>query len=182
MKKKLILLTLAALASQASADSNFYITGATAFRTAAIKAICGGFNTSGLVAAYHNDNGSATSLTGANKCVIRGSFGTIPGVTTIYCTWSGSVEGIRDLALDRDVAFLSNVPTVAATNAGGGGSDPGAGATTVNAKAQLAFSDVYKTSTPYASANLFPTNSNVGVVAFTWVAHESSAADRKSVV
>lgn len=171
MKIKLALLSLPVLLTGQATAADFYITGATAFRTAAIKALAASFNPTGFTAGYSE----GTSLTGANKSVLRGTLGNIAGTTTIHCTWSGSVEGIRALALNEDVSFISDVPTVAA-NADGTGGGAIASPTLTPAKAQLAFSDVYKSSTPYATATLFPNNSNVGVVAFTWVAHKSSAA------
>lgn len=171
MKTKLALFCLAAAVSQAGA-ADYYITGATAFRTAAVKAICSKFSATGFVAGYND----GTSLTGANKSVFRGTFGTLSGVTTIYCTWNGSVEGVRALAVPTEtVQFLSTAPTASADPAAAsGGSD--VGNATIGVQAQLAFSDVFKSSTPYRTATLYPSDSlsSVGVVAFSWVAHKGS--------
>lgn len=170
MKTKLTLLAFAALVSHAAA-ADFYITGSTAFRTAAIKAICGSYSPTGFTAGYVTGGGS---LTGAGQSVFKGTFATVPGTTTIYCSWSGSVEGIRDIANNQTVPFLSTVPTTAATTSATGGGE--IGTATAPHVPDFAFSDVFKSSTPYNSANLFPNNSNVGVVAFAWVANVGAPA------
>lgn len=177
MKLKLALLSLPLILAGQATAADFYITGATAFRTAAIKAICSAFSPTGFVAGYYDPNGP--SLTGAGKSVFRGTFGNIPGTTTIYCTWSGSVEGIEALALNKNVDFLTAVPTVAANldGTGGGVLDSAVAGHT----AQLAFSDVFKSSTPFGSATLFPNNSNVGVVVFAWVANKGADAGLTNV-
>ncbi|MES2707776.1 MAG: hypothetical protein V4726_14385 [Verrucomicrobiota bacterium] len=176
MKTKLALLSLAFVSQSAAAD--LYITGATAFRSAAIKAICASYSATGFVAAYND----GTSLTGANRSVFRGTFNGIAGTTTIYCSWNGSVEGIKALARNEDVSFINNTPTVAAgTDATGGGAIANLDLDLKPTKAQLAFSDVFKSSTPYGTATLFPSNAKVGVVAFAWVAHESAVAGLTNV-
>jgi hypothetical protein len=177
MKSKIALLSLA-MVSYASADQSFYITGATAFRTAAIKSIISSYSATGLVAGYRKVDASTATLQNADKHVIKGTFGSLPGITTIYTFFNGSVEGIKALALDEDLDFLAGtVTTSAVTQASAvGGTDLGAGGTTLAAKADLAFSDVFKSSTPYGSASLFPSDAKVGVIAFTWVANEGADA------
>ncbi len=182
MKSKIALLSLA-MASIASADQSFYITGATAFRTAAIKAICSSFSATDLTGAHKKNDGTAATLQNGDKQIIKGTFGSLPGITTIYCSWNGSVEGIKALALDEDLSFLSSTVTTSAVvnTAATGGTDLGATGAEVLAKADLAFSDVFKSSTPYSSANLSPSDAKVGVIAFTWVANEGADAGLTNV-
>jgi hypothetical protein len=182
MKSKIALLSLA-MVSYASADQSFYITGATAFRTAAIKSIISSYSATGLVAGYRKVDASTATLQNADKHVIKGTFGSLPGITTIYTFFNGSVEGIKALALDEDLDFLAGtVTTSAVTQATAvGGTDLGSGGTTLAAKADLAFSDVFKSSTPYGSASLFPSEAKVGVIAFTWVANNGADAGLTNV-
>jgi hypothetical protein len=181
MKSKIAILSLA-MVSIASADQSFYITGATAFRTASIKAICSSFSSVGLVGAMKKNDGTAATLQNGDKQIIKGTFGSLPGVTTIFCSWNGSVEGVKALALNEDLPFLeSTVTTSTVTTTATGGTDLGNTATEVLAKADLAFSDVFKSSTPYSSASLFPSDAKVGVIAFTWVANDGADAGLTNV-
>ena len=171
--KKLILLGSLALATSAMADATIRITGATAFRTAAIKALCSSF-TGTIQGGYYDASSGNYSMTGAAKSVLKGTFPGIAGTTTILCAWNGSVEGVKALHDNEDVAFLNTVPT-ATVNADGTGGSLLASSTT-NGKADLAFSDVFQSSTPYTTNTLYggPNGSPVGVVAFTFVKSEGS--------
>lgn len=181
MKSRIAILSLA-MVSIASADQSFFITGATAFRSAALKAICSSYSATGLVGAFKRTDGAATNLQAADRQIIKGTFGSLPGITTIYCSWNGSVEGVKALALDEDLPFLtSTVTTSTVTTTATGGTDLLTGGSETSAKADLAFSDVFKSSTPYSSANLFPSDAKVGVIAFTWVANDGADAGLTNV-
>ena len=174
MKSKIAILSLA-MVSIASAQQSFYITGATAFRSAAIKAICSSYSATGLVGAFKKTDGTATNLQGADRQIIKGTFGSLPGITTIYCSWNGSVEGVKALALNENLPFLeSTVTTSTVTTLATGGTDLLTGGTETSTAADLAFSDVFKSSTPYSSATIFPPDARVGVIAFTWVANDGA--------
>jgi len=164
MKIKSILMTSAfalVSASLAKADVTINITGATAFRSAASTAIKNTFTS--VDYAY---NGS--SFTGATYQILKGSFPGVSGNTTIRTNWSGSVEGIRDLAQQNNISFL---PTSTTMSSGGT-----ANATTTSgldsAAAQLAFSDIYAASTPYDNGSVEGTVA--GIIAFRIVANPTA--------
>ncbi len=172
MKSKFILSGLAAmaLALTANADVTINITGSTAFRGAAHQSIKNSFTT---LADFAHTGTAATdaSLNGASQAIFQGTFPGISGTTTIRTGWSGSVEGIRDLATNQNVNFL----TTAAFGQGtaSGNQNFGVPAGTDPALAILAFSDVYPSSSPYNVSGLV--DSTPGVVTFSIVANESSA-------
>ncbi|MEI6490914.1 MAG: hypothetical protein WCO94_00075 [Verrucomicrobiota bacterium] len=162
IKNILAIAVVAALAPMAMADTTINITGATAFRAAALTALKNTFS-GNLTYAY--DGGTYTSSTYA---ILKGTYPGISGVTTIRTSFSGSVEGIRDVSLQNNVNFL---PTSTATTSGGNGSqDVG---TVVGAKPQLAFSDVFADSTPYNAS--LTEGANAGIIAFRFVASKGSS-------
>ena len=96
--------------------------------------------------------GTLASLRGATRSIFRGTF---PGSgdTIIRCTWTGSVEGIRDVAVPQNQTFL---PQSALTGSGTSYTGPNSvtayhtsTASTQSAAAKFAFSDVYPTTSPY---------------------------------
>lgn len=159
MKTKIAVLSLVMAAGYASA-ADIYITGATAFRAAAIKAIASSY-TGTFFASYNSG-----SLQTAGRAAFSGNFPGISGTTNIYCSWNGSVEGIRALHDNELVTFIGTIPTTAGAADGTGGA---VDATTKTNAAQLAFSDVSQSSTPFTTTPLYPSEPAVGVVAFSWV-------------
>lgn len=163
MKSILMLSALSLVsASLANAQTVINITGATAFRSAASTALKAAF-TANLTYAF---NGS--SFTGAQYQILKGDFSGITGTTIIRTNWSGSVEGIRDLAQNNTIDFL---PTSTTTSGGNGTS----GALTTglqSATAHLAFSDIYAASTPYDNGNV--EGVPVGIIAFRFVASRNA--------
>ncbi|MDB6072019.1 MAG: hypothetical protein JWL81_3190 [Verrucomicrobiales bacterium] len=160
MKTKIAVLSLSlALAGYVSA-ADVYITGATAFRTAAIKAIASSY-TGAFTASYNSG-----SLQTASRAAFSGSFPGISGTTNIYCSWNGSVEGVRALHDSELVTFIGALPTVAGSADGTGG---GVDASTTTHTATFAFSDVAQSSSPFNTTPLYPSEPAVGVVAFAWV-------------
>ena len=168
-------LSALALAATASADVTINVTGATAFRSAALTSIKNKFAAGGNFQFAHDQ--AAGSLTSSTRSIFIGTFPGISGTTTIRCCFTGSVEGIRALTLApaNDPApptyLPSSVATVAAA-AGGGEtvSVSSTGATT--ATSDIAFSDVNTPSTPFTSGAL--TTDKVGAIVFTMLTNEGS--------
>ena len=107
MKNKYILggfAALTALASSASADQTIDITGATAFRTAAVDSIIASFG-AGLDDFAHTGAAGLTGIRGARQSIFKGDFPGLPDKTIIRCTWTGSVEGIQTVANSIESQF-----------------------------------------------------------------------------
>jgi hypothetical protein len=162
------------MAVVAHAQTTINITGATAFRTAAVNAIIASYG-AGLTDVAHS--GANNGHPGAQYSIFRGTFPGISGSTLIRATWTGSVEGIRDVSLPQAQNFL----TAAAFTAGTAGSPIGSAAQrhsvgngTDPAIAKFAFSDVFGASTPYDTSAL--TDDIVGVLVFCMVANEGAPA------
>ncbi|MCE9610963.1 MAG: hypothetical protein K8R23_12280 [Chthoniobacter sp.] len=178
MKLKSILTGAMALACVASAhaDVTVYVTGATAFRAGAIDAIRSKFNTGASYKFSHDQTAGGTNYLGATRIIFQGTFPGVAGTTTVACTFTGSVEGVKALAAPG-VANNATYLTTAALPAGAptaGGTEQGATTSPVAAQpATLAFSDVRQSSTPVASPVLQPANAKVGVVVFTPIVNES---------
>src|SRR6266850_5608892 len=82
------------LASSASAVNFVYITGSTAFRSAAFTAITNSFDAVPQIATR---DGSAASGNNANWMLFHGNVGTVE--TYVACHWSGSEDGIAGTAV-----------------------------------------------------------------------------------
>lgn len=183
MKAKKILLCGAALlafAIGAAQAVTIDITGATAFRSAAINTIIAAYG-AGLTDVAHN-GAAAGGYTGATQSIFRGNFPGIGADTIIRCTWTGSVEGIRDLAIPQTQNFLTTAAFSAGTSATGpSGSNErfGVPAGTDPALPKFAFSDVFPSSSPYDVSNL--TATTVGVITFVMVANEGAPAGLTNV-
>src|SRR3954451_657354 len=89
--KALLLAPLAAvgLAHPAIADVTINVTGATAFRGAAVTAIRNSYTS--VQYAFTG------SFSGGTQHLFVGTFPGIPGTTTVRTFWSGSTEGARDV-------------------------------------------------------------------------------------
>jgi hypothetical protein len=181
MKAKTILGTAAlglAFLTAAQADVTIEITGASAFRKASLTAIQTLYTT-GASFKYAHDKGSG-NLTSSTRAIFQGTFPGVSGVTTIRTNFTGSVEGIRALAIPGatyNVQYLATSNFGNATNSSSG-TEVALNATgTLDAAtaAELAFSDVSKDSTPLASYNNLD-GETVGVVAFTMIANEGAPA------
>jgi hypothetical protein len=143
LKSTLTLGTLALAMGQASAAIRvFDITGATAFRASANNAIISILGGTGITKyAFTGTSGIA----GTNRAIFEGTMASFPGDTIIVrASWSGSTQGIKDVADGNAIQFLDDVGNTL-TTAGqrlGESGDP----TPVyeNAVAQWSFSDVDK--------------------------------------
>lgn len=173
-------LSLATAAVQA--DVSVEITGATAFRQAALNTIKARFDASGQPYRYAHDQ-AAGQFNLSTRSIWKGTFPGISGVTTIRCSFNGSVEGINALvnSPSADPTYYTDIPGNLVTAAAIGGGEthtttPGFLKTTAGAQSDISFSDVSSAVTPYAAAPLVtPTGgSAVGVVVFTMIANEGS--------
>lgn len=180
MKTKFILSGLAALALAVTANAQVVVnvTGSTAFRSAAVDTIIASYG-AGLTGVAHTGTaGTIAALRGATRSIFRGTF---PGSgdTIIRCTWTGSVEGIRDLAVPQNQTFL---PASALTGSGTSYTGPNSvtayfssTATPASAPAKFAFSDVFPTTSPYDVSGL--TDTQVGVLTFVPIANKGVSAN-----
>lgn len=161
------------------ADVVVDITGATAFRAATLLSIRAQFNASGQPYKFAHDQASpgGTIYTGATRSIWIGSFPGVSGTTTIRTSFNGSVEGIRALVESpaADPTYYQS-SLLASTSAITGGAELHNQGTTgvITSQSEIAFSDVSKTITPYASSSLQPSSPAVGVVAFTMLTNEGS--------
>ena len=181
MKLKSITGLLAlSLTTPAFADVTVDITGATAFRAAALDTIKARYVASGEPFQFAHDQ-AAGAFNGATRAIFKGTFPGVSGVTTIRTSFNGSVEGIKALADSpaSDPTYYTDIPgnLVTATAVGGGEthkSTDGFAKTTAASQSEIAFSDVSKNSTPFASASLQPSTATCGVVVFTMLTNEGS--------
>lgn len=175
-----------ALASAAYADVTVTITGATAFRAATLKAIKSRFSDSGAPFKYAHDQVAGNldvTAPNATRALFIGTFPGVSGTTTIRCCFNGSVEGLRALVGAVDPApptyypsSLLNSTTAVATSGGelALNSLTAGSPVALGGPSDIAFSDVSKAITPYASSPTLPSASQVGVVAFTMLTNEGS--------
>jgi hypothetical protein len=185
MKLKSITGLLAlSLATPAFADVTVDITGATAFRAAALDTIKARFAASNQPFQFSHDQ-AAGGFNGATRAIFKGTFqgatGPVPGVTTIRTSFNGSVEGIKALVDSpaSDPTYYTDIAGNFVTAAAVGGGEThtstvGFAKTTATSQSEIAFSDVSKNSTPFASASLLPSDAKCGVVVFTMLTNEGS--------
>lgn len=189
MKYSHILLGAVALATSAhAADTTIVLTGATAFRTAALDTIKSRFVSSGQPFKFaHDKNGTAgNEFNQSTRSIWIGTFPGVTGVTTIRATFNGSVEGLNALVSGSDTTEYLNPSVLDSTSATVGGAEVlnVSSPRSVSAPADLAFSDVSKNSTPFAATTFQPTSANAsraGVVTFTMIANEGAPAGLTNV-
>ena len=136
MKSKFLTLVALGLATASQAATfDVYITGSTAGRASvhtSIQNILTGETTS-------QDN---AALGSANRANFTG--GTFGGNTyNVFCSWSGSAAGVGSLVNNSNVAYMTQI-------SGGFIASP----TTFNHVADIAFSDVFQTSTVFSAVTL----------------------------
>jgi hypothetical protein len=186
------------LSAVAQAQTTYIeITGATAFRTAAVNAINAAFNTPNNPFTYgfantSSSTGTAASFTNATMQIWKGTFPGIQGTTVIRTSWNGSVEGIRAVAVptpENNPLYLKESILTGNLTVGGGNAttvrfhnDTNGGASTnalnyEKATSDLSFSDVTQSMTPISGLTL--SGGPVGVVVFTMIASKSWSDDKK---
>jgi hypothetical protein len=190
MKINKLLLAAAAgllLATSAKAQITINITGSTAFRAAAYAAIASLYDATGLnvnassgTAAPFNTiaNPQApnrpsldSTFNSANAMAFSGTMNALFGsqTVTIRCNWSGSVEGIRDVATDASLPFLSTAVSQTSSFTDNG----------TTAVADFAFSDVFQGTTVYKNPTLSSTK--VGVIPFIMVKNQGASANLTNI-
>ena len=182
LKSTLAFGTLALAMSQANAATRvFDITGATAFRASANNAIISILGGAGVTKyAYIGSKGIA----GTDRAIFVGTMAQFPGDTIIVrASWSGSTQGILDVADQNAIQFLDsnvrldgtpgvgNPVTTGGYNLGGSGLDA---PEYVTAVAQWSFSDVDKLLSQRPN-HVFQ-GGPVGVVPFMFLAGEGAPA------
>jgi hypothetical protein len=178
MKSKALIfgLAAAALTVPAFADVTVEITGATAFRKAALASIHAQYVTGGSFKFAHDKTTAADDYQNSTYSVWIGTFPGVAGTTTIRCSFNGSVEGIRALVAspthDPEYILTSVLDSTTATATGA----ELAATSTPREKVQseIAFSDVSVASTPFAASPLEPADSAAGVVVFTMITNQGS--------
>jgi hypothetical protein len=174
-------LGLAALVQSASAQTTFYVTGSTAYRTAAITAInalVGGAPDGSDVSAPSGPKN--TSFIWKNRTYTDTNGVNFPSTTlsnvTIKATFTGSAAGIGTVSNSLAIPFLPDTASNDALNHAAyddsTASTPHAGYPTH--VPEIAFADVFQASSPF---NTNPVNDNViGIVIFKWLASKGFGA------
>jgi len=173
MKLKNSLLLAAATfvaASSANAQTVIDITGSTAGRSAVHNAIRTVLSNETFV--Y---NGS--SFNGASKALFKGDISGTPVI--IRTSWSGSAAGVRDVAQNNssvwfpvttiDTNSLNNTAVSMANNS----------ANTVQETAEIAYSDVFQSSTIYGSPTLI--DDTAGIIPFKFYASADAPASLTNI-
>ncbi len=171
-----------------AADVEIRITGATAFRTATMNAIKAQFETGGNYVYAHNQ--VAGSFNAADRCTFKGAFPGVTGTTTVRCSWNGSVEGLRAIAIGGtafDPAFITDAALASPGTDAGEQNDAtkkeNANKTgeTLKQLAKFAFSDCRQSSTPIASPVLEPSDPAVAITLFTMITNNGAPASWTNV-
>jgi len=168
-----------ACASFAQAQTVVNITGATAFRDAAhnaLIALLGGEGTTLRARADINLNGSSSA---SNLRIYRGRIGGPTGPEYIVrATFSGSTQGVLDLADQNAIPFL-NTDTTMTTTGNNVLTGLSQAANTTNAAPHFAFSDVDKSLSTRPNASLG--GGPVGVVPFMFLAGKGAPAGMTNI-
>ncbi|MFN6018354.1 MAG: hypothetical protein ACK49N_12335 [Verrucomicrobiota bacterium] len=169
IKNTAIIGALALLAGDASAATRtFVITGATAFRAAANNAIIQLLGGAGVTQyAFTGTQG----IGGTNRAIFKGTMAAFPGDEIIVkASWSGSTQGIKDVADQTAVQVLKSSVAMSTT----GVVNTGSTADFETAIPRWSFSDVDKFLSERPNAPL--AGGPVGVVPFMFIAGEGAPA------
>jgi hypothetical protein len=157
MKKLLTLALFGGLfaATTLQAQVNIYISGSTAFRANAWRAIT---NLYGANLVSQNPGGAAANNSGASLVTLTGTMPALFSSQTvnIFLSWNGSAQGTHNLVNNDNISFLTNSFTGTSVDTN-----------LVSHTPDLAFSDVFQNTTPYTSTTLVDTN--VAIIPFCWV-------------
>jgi hypothetical protein len=131
---------------------------------------------------------AANNAANAAQVIYKGNFAGVNGTTTIRTSWTGSVEGIRALALPTDAALADTKYLSISATFNGTAAAPTVLASGdlvafdgITAKADFAFSDCAVASTPYAKSAAKFGGGPVGVILFAPVANKDSNANITNV-
>jgi hypothetical protein len=171
-------------ADMASAQTKIYITGSTAFRGSAHKAIMhllgsadGATLPAGSGYAY-----TGGTLSGANAALFQGSVN--GNAVVIKVSWSGSAAGVQTVASSTGAFTVGFLPDSVSTSTTGmsGQTDPRPTGNPREAVVpDIAFCDVYQASTPFRgtfNGQSYDSlvDNTVGVIPFQWVKSKGAAA------
>lgn len=172
MKTKIMSLAAAALAVAATGNAQTVIdlTGSTAGRSAVMRAVTN-ILTSDTFAFMQNSNNNA-NFVGADKQIVKGKLGTNDVI--VRASWSGSAAGVRDVAQNNSSVWfpVDSINTVALNNTGINLANNTVN--TVQSVAEIAFSDVFQSSTIYTSPSL--TDNYAGIIPFKFYASADAPA------
>jgi hypothetical protein len=177
MTKRSILMASAAALSMvqvaSAADITIRITGSSAFRASTSNAILGimTFPNAGMGYGYNG-----TNFTGATTQIFKGSVAGITGTVTVKTRWTGSVQGIRDVALDQNISVYETTyggTTPVTLTSTGVPNYPGD--RNVNEHADIVLADNTQGSTTTISPAIDVFN-KVGIVPFAFVASRNVPA------
>lgn len=172
MKSKIMSLAVAALAVGATGNAQTVIdiTGSTAGRSAVHSAIRTVLSNETF--AYNGNN-----LNAASKAIFKGDISGTPVI--VRTAWSGSAAGVRDVAQNNASVWFPNtaINTVSANNTAI--SMANNSANTVRDVAEIAFSDVFQSSTIYTSPGL--TDDYSGIIPFKFYASADAPADLTNI-
>ncbi len=181
LNKHILCLAAFSMASSAYAQVQVDVTGATAFRAAALASIRARFVASGAPFKFAHDQ-AAGGLTGATRAIFTGTFRDKNNVdipnTIVRTCFTGSVEGIKSLVDPGDTFATYYQPSLLnSTTATVSGAELASQGTTgaLNDLSEIAFSDVTKALTPFGSFPLQPASPAAGVIVFTMLTNEGSA-------
>jgi len=183
---KLKFITTGALAlsllTSARADVQVDITGATAFRVAALDTIKAKYVASGQPFKFAHELGAGL-MNGSTYAMFIGTFPGVAGTTTIRCSFKGSVEGIRAITQSptHDRKYLLPSVLDSTTAVLGGAELANVPIPTTTSQAEFSFSDVNIASTPFGSYSVLPADASVGVVVFTMIANEGAPANLTNI-
>ena len=177
MKKTILAVaSILVLSSAVQAQTVINVTGATAFRSAAINTIRLRFVAGG----NHSITSDNTTLTSATRVTFIGTFPTIAGTTTVNCFFSGSTEGLRDVSTSTPVEIYDpgtasnfSAPANPATVTVRSSATP-TPAVYTTAVPRFSFSDVRQQNSPYSG--LLPNDPRVGTIVFTPLKNDSAPA------
>ena len=175
-------IALACLATTVKADVEVLITGATAFRTAAINALKAQFDigNNGVSYAYAH-NKAAGSVNAADRVTFKGKFPGVAGTTTVRVSHNGSVEGLRAIATPNTTNNPFFITDAALPSPSGSGAETASiSGSTAQQVAKFSYTDVLQSSTPVTGA-LEPSDPKIGVTLFTMIANDGAPAGLTNV-
>lgn len=157
MKKTLALILLGGLFATAAhaATKDLYLTGSTAFRANAYRAIKTMYGNN-LTDYNSGTSGSPADLSGANRITFTGQMTNVFGIGTIvniHCNWTGSQQGVQDITQGNLTTYFT-FGTGSTTNA-------------LTHAADFCLSDVAQATTFYQTPVL--DEADVAIVVFAFV-------------
>ncbi len=173
MKYTASLLALLTLTSAVYSQTVIDMTGSTAARSATHAAIL-----AVLTGETYAFEGAAGAGASSNRAIYHGTFGGNPYIIRTF--WSGSVNGVRDVAqaLQQSQLFDTSVLGIV------GGQNLSAPLTLAPASAatapEIGFSDVFQSSTLFSSPPLI-VEDEVGIIPFRWYKNEGSSANLTNI-